>query len=504
MENAENTLHSNQVFQHVAQGVSDGCKLLQALRMEELRQTLDQILTGEKLDIAIVQGNFQEASKCLTQSLTEIDKHIRTNRGGPTGLHGFIFEEAECGVTNARRVMQGMKRCVKVLNDNGPADLKVFGRDVQCKCYNDLMREVKAGADYMNMKMMYPNGHVRAIEQIMRGDKYVDFDGKPLTINEITKIRDQINAISEQRGEPWNKWIKASNVEYKEVQKEEIHHTIRKERHNLKREASRQESEIHKKADQKRTVAHKQAKPSCSQASKAAGSAAVLQGGISFGEFVISSHQQGKEIWQFDQEDWKNAGLNTAEGFAKGFVSGYAFYGLTNVANMSAPAAGAVVSGTFGLLEAVTMFRDGEIDADGFLSMVNGTMLDSAGAALGGIIGQTMIPIPILGPMLGSMMISSALKYGRELLNERERLLLMHQQNDINAYIITLDQAYQSQLMKYLTLYQQIDDLQEYMLDPQVNVRIKFETSQDLAELVGVESQKILRNKADIDAYFLS
>lgn len=88
-----------------------------------------------------------------------------------------------------------------------------------------------------------------------------------------------------------------------------------------------------------KAAAYHKAQPNLGEANKAAGVGAAIQGGLNFGIFVYQKHEEGKEIWQFTAEDWKEGGVKTAEGAFKGGFSGYAIYGLTNVCHLSAPSA---------------------------------------------------------------------------------------------------------------------------------------------------------------------
>ena len=56
---------------------------------------------------------------------------------------------------------------------------------------------------------------------------------------------------------------------------------------------------------------------------------------------VYGKYKEGKSIFEFEQSDWLDCGLDTAEGVIKGAISGYSIYGLTNVLGISAPNASA-------------------------------------------------------------------------------------------------------------------------------------------------------------------
>lgn len=75
--------------------------------------------------------NLNEAIESLDNALEEINKLINTNRGGKTGIHGFIAEAAEVGIGNAKQNLIGNKNIYEWSNDNGMVDLVRNGIDIQ-------------------------------------------------------------------------------------------------------------------------------------------------------------------------------------------------------------------------------------------------------------------------------------------------------------------------------------------------------------------------------------
>ncbi|MFJ4220791.1 hypothetical protein [Curtobacterium luteum] len=77
----------------------------------------------------------------LADALATVDVALRTidlevvarNRGGDKGMHGFIAEVAEVGVSNARARIAGDDVPYAWVNDNGPVDLLRRGVEIQQK-----------------------------------------------------------------------------------------------------------------------------------------------------------------------------------------------------------------------------------------------------------------------------------------------------------------------------------------------------------------------------------
>ena len=96
-------------------------------------------LNQERLDrlmeaLRIQNQNWDQAVNTLNSTLSTINKVIiERNRGGLKGMHGFIAEVAECGVGNARELVQGGMPVYEWINDNGPADFLRNGVQIQQK-----------------------------------------------------------------------------------------------------------------------------------------------------------------------------------------------------------------------------------------------------------------------------------------------------------------------------------------------------------------------------------
>lgn len=117
-------------------------------------------------------------------------------------------------------------------------------------------------------------------------------------------------------------------------------------------------------------------------------------------------------------------------------------------------------------------------------------------------LGQTLIPVPILGAIIGNIAGMFVYQIAKEHLSAKEQALIFNYQESIANLNKMLADQYQellSQLKKELAKYASILDL---AFD--TNVNIAFNGSIALADYVGVVPKKVLRNKQDIDQYFLN
>lgn len=488
----------NRIFnQAFNQGIGAYVNCLNHLRIQDLQIAM-KIIEDEARNVIL---NKDSASKILDYAKDSIEDVIVKNRGGDRGVHGFIAEFAEEGIVNARRAIEGLKPIVKVLNDNGPADLLIGRNTIQMKFYNNLRDELEQSFFYnTKMKMMFPKDHVQVFEKIMAGAKEVELNGKRLSSKQITDIRQIINDITESKGlTSYKSWMKSSALDYKDAQKNSINSLLDSEQKNIYKTVKLKQQELNKK----RLVAQKHALPNLKQANKVARNAAFLQGGLALMSSVYEKYKEGKNIFEFEQSDWLDCGLDTAEGVIKGAISGYSIYGLTNVLGISAPNASALVMATYGMIDIVLKYRTTEITQDEFMNLLTLNVMDASFATIGACIGQTMIPIPVLGSVVGSIASSLIWEIGKGILNDSEQKIIQDYQENLNNYIKILDEHYLAIYDEIIEKYKKLGELQDYSFDLSLNTKLSFEYSIELAEKLEIEDTRILHNLSEIDSYFL-
>ena len=60
--------------------------------------------------------------KVVLTNVTYTGNLLLQNRGGTTGMHGFIGERVQVSFSNARAVMQGQEKAYTLIDDNGMTD----------------------------------------------------------------------------------------------------------------------------------------------------------------------------------------------------------------------------------------------------------------------------------------------------------------------------------------------------------------------------------------------
>ena len=480
------------------QGIGAYVNCLNNLRIQDLQIAM-KMIEDEARHVILNKDN---ASKILNYARDNIEDVILKNRGGEYGGHGFIAEFAEAGIVNARRAFEGLNPIVKVLNDNGPADLLIGRNTIQMKFYNNLRDELAQSFHYSaKMKMMFPKDHVLVYEKIMAGAKEVEFNGKQLSIKQITDIRQMINDITESKGlTSYKSWMKSSVLNYDDAQRNSMNTVLDLEKIKIDKKVKVKRRELAKK----KILAKKNSLPNLREANKIAKNTFLLQGGLALMSAVYGKYKEGKTIFEFEQSDWLDCGLETVEGAVKGCISGYAIYGLTNVFKMSAPNASAFVTASYGMVDIITKLRTNEITEDEFINFITINTLDTTLATIGSCVGQTLIPVPVLGAVVGSIATSIIWEIGKGILSDREQELIQNYRENLDNHIKNLDDKYKIIFNDIMDKYHKLGRLQDYSFDLSINTRLRFEYSIELAEYIGVSDDEILHDLSEIDSYFLS
>lgn len=236
-------------------------------------------------------------------------------------------------------------------------------------------------------------------EQIMRV-KHGKTDG--LNKRSVDAIDKKIKEIEERSGKSFSEAVRPGNVDYAAVQQGKICETLDDKTDQLNQTAKGQKQRADERSEKKRDAAQQEAAPSWQKAGKATASAAAFAGVSQLAVGIYTKCASGKKISEFTAEDWKEIGIDTAKATAEGGVSGLAIYGLTNLAGTSSPTAAAGVSLAFTLTDLVYQLSCGEMSQEEFNKRCQTVAVNTALSAVGAMVGQQLIPIPVLGAYIGS------------------------------------------------------------------------------------------------------
>ena len=458
---------------------------------------LNQLRLNELLaKLAAQDINLEQALAELQKMKTDIAALIASNRGGGKGMHGFLAEAAEAGIENARNLVKGLDAACKWINDNGPADLLRNGVEIQQKF-------VRAGGHF---------GLEAVKEHLEKYPNFLKNGGKYQLPKDFYQELKRLLAMSQEEAAKesastyrlW-KWVQEffsesgitpddlepAVLDYAAAQKGKIDETAKNEEKNIRDE------------DQcRRDEAYKASKPTLKQGAQAAVVGAVAEGGMAFCLGVAKKRKQGKRLAEFTAEDWQEVGIDTAKGAGQGGVRGAAIYAMTNFTATPATVANALVTASFGVAAQAYQLQQGNITQEDFIVNSEVLCLDVSVSAVASMLGQTLIPVPVLGAIIGNMAGMFMYQIAKDYLSETEQVLIHNYRESFAALNKMLEERYQqlmAQLKKELAKY---TSMLELAFDP--NVNIAFDSSIALADYVGVAQDRVLRSKANIDNYFLN
>lgn len=474
------------------QAVASWINYLNQVRLSELLKTLNE-----------QNINLDKALETLNETLSTINKDIINNgkgRGGNQGMHGFIAEVAECGIGNAREEILGKAPCFEWINDNGPVDLKRGLEQIQQKFYNsgdhlslEAIREHHEKYPWFleqNGKYQIPKDHYDKIKYYLSISE--ETANKMPTKNGEFSLKQwkEVHSFFENGDIPLDK-VEPSILKYNEVQKGTIDKTINSEKESIKK--------IDKGI---RDNAYEKSKPSISEGAAATVTSAVIEGGTTFLIKVVEKRKTGKRIQEFDTDDWKTILDETGSSTLKGAIRGVSIYTLTNYTATPAAVASSIVTCSFGIAEQSHLFRNGSITEDEFLLKSETICLETSVSALSSFIGQTVIPIPVLGAVIGNTIGNIMYQSTKDCLSKHEQKLIKRYISEIDEYNKQLDFEYFEMLKTLMT------DLNLYlsMIDKAFspNYKIALEGSIQLAINLGVDKKELLKNIDEIDDYFLN
>lgn len=448
------------------------------------------------------QQNLDEALQTIKKALDTINNEIvykGLGRGGADGMHGFIAEVAECGIGNARSAIEGKAPIYHWINDDGPVDFIRGTELIQQKFSNSGGHlSLKAVAQHFEK---YPHYLDNGLKYQIPKDHYDKIQWL-LSIPE-----EQANKMPTQTGEfSFKQWkevhdffgtgniplekIEPSILEYEEVQRGTYEQTFVKEKANLLR-----------KSEEHRDQAYQESKPTLYQGVQAAAVSAAIEGCTELCMEIMRKRKEGKKFSDFDRNDWIEIAGNAGAGTVKGGVRGASIYVMTNYTATPAAVASSIVTASFGVAEQAHKLRIGELSELEFIENSEMLCLDAAVSGLSSFAGQALIPIPVLGAVIGNTVGTVMYRIAKDNLNAKEAALVNSYLNSLNQ----LDAALQDQYQKYA--YDLSVSIAKYMdiLDHAFypNIQMALNGSIQLAKEMGVPSNEILDTRQKELEYFV-
>lgn len=362
-------------------GVSAVTSWLKSIRLMDLLKQMDAI--------DLKNSNAMTELKNLTLSVDEL---LNSNRGGDTGIHGFIGERAQVYLGNAWSLIRGNGKICVLTDDNGMTDYIENGIEIQQKA----CRSGHLGLDYM----------------IQHRNKYPGFAGKYQMPKDFYAKYEQISSLSKDvaaklNRSDWNFWqeiqkakqagieIEPMKVTYSEIQRDTIHKTIDNHRDYLQAETDRQTE-----------IAIDAHKPTIHACIKTAVISSAVEGILTGSARALTIRINGKRFRDFDNQDIREIGLATIEGAVKGAARGFVVYLAENLTPIPGVIAGGFVTVAFESGKAVKKYSEGSISKQECLSTIGKSVATASAGVLGAKLGGKLCPIPILGEVIGGFLFS--------------------------------------------------------------------------------------------------
>lgn len=458
---------------------------------------LDTLLEGLQKE----QTNLEAASDTIHNTLKIIERDIVNNgkgRGGQKGMHGFIAEVAECGIGNARSQIQGKAPAYKWINDNGPEDLKRGGILIQQKfvqagnhlSLQAIQRHLETYPDFVRMGGVYqiPADHYQKICWLLQIPE--SQANRMATSNSEFSLKQwrEVHEFFEKGTVPFPS-LEPSALTYKSVQRDMYRQTLNAESKSLKEYNEKQKS-----------ILYANSKPSLKQAIGTFFAGAAVEGGVSLCVNIRSKCKE-KKLCELSEKDWTDIAKKSGIDFSKGGIRGVSIYLLTNYTATPAAVANALATASFGMAEQAHLLRAGKLTEEKFIENSEMICLDAGVSALSSFAGQVLIPIPILGAVIGNSIGVMMYQIAKDNLSMREQRLLKKYIESIRQMSAALDKeskAYIKNLAEDMETFLKIIDA-AFVVD----VKDAFDGSVKLAKACGVPAGEILDTRKKISDYFL-
>lgn len=421
--------------------------------------------------------------------------------GSAATKHGEIAENAQVYISNARKLIEGLKGeyTFEGVARTAPEDYLMGGTPIQQKFYNGELGNKTFAAIKAHLEK-YP-------DFLQNGGKYeIPKDQYEKILECLNKA--QSGAKSELSTSEWNlvqaihEWeetngvsftdkVNSTVVDYADVQQGTIDQTIDREEKNLRTEDERRRNE-----------AHQESKPSLEEGAKATAVAAAIEGGMSFCLSVYRKRKEGKKIGEFTADDWKEIGLDTAKATGTGAVRGASVYAMTNYTATPGAVASAFVTAVIGVISQANQLHKGTISDEEFILNAETVCLDATVSAVSSLLGQVIIPVQGLGAIIGNAVGSFMYGIAKDHLSEKEMQLIEKYKKEMEEF----EQKLCDQYTKFVKMIQaelkRFASIADLAFD--VNVNVSLLGSVTLAQYTGVPDGNILHNLSEVNVYMLS
>ncbi len=457
-----------------------------------------QIVNEIRIQDEIVKLATQDAAFDLAVSQLDKVRDFLSEPGNILGSaatkHGEIAEQVEVGLRNAWQAIfqENMTATFDGVGRLDAVDYIINGVAVQSKFINGIGNNLRhvlmhlgKYPNFVSMGYyMIPKDTYEAILILVNGGHIEGLKG---TTEEAILVL--VKEIEAKTGKTFTEAVQSSVVTYHDVQIVTAPTTLNGQEQALGTQNETLKQEIR--------LEHE---PSWREAGQAAFIGAAVTGTLSFATGVYAKYKDGKNIFKgdFTAEDWKEIGIETGVGAAGGAVAAGSIYLMTNYAGMAAPFASAVVTAAKGLGSLSRDYHRGAISFEEFFDLGMIVCAESAIVGVSTIVGQSVIPVPVLGAIIGSL----AGRMIVELVPDKSDRTTQRLRAEMAAFKAKLDNALQAVLEQIIAEIDRLESLTIAAFDFRLNTSL-LDRSVTLALAYGVKEDKIITNEMSLDKFML-
>lgn len=490
----------------------------ESIRRKFLEQAfaVNQIHQTALTETQIANQSFADAMKHI--------EHVASFIGDPSHIlgtnktkHGEIAEQLEVGIQNAWRVVKGYKPFAEIDNIPrlGPVDYTINGVPIQSKfiesCQGTL-EHISTHLDkypgfttdascygFVNRQGVYhvPKDIYNELLSVKNGGSIAGFRSA-----KVDRIRAMIADLEKKTGKSFEEVVYPSVSKYKEVMLGVVDKTLDRHKSELEGFHQKRLNDISKRENRRLNAAKSITKPSLSEALKNASYSAAFAGFASAGFRAFEKIRGGKSMSLWTASDWREVGYDFAEGSIKGGVSSLGIYGLTKIVGITPTFAGAIVNSSVGITSLALDYRCGKISYSDYTAGACAICVESGLYALGSAIGQTVIPVPVVGAVVGSMATKAALEITKYIAGDAEKNMIQKMELEFNRLESSLNTTESNELSKIERYFDHLGGLIEGAQN--ADVAVSWLNSVRLCRFVNVPQKDIIESYDQLDDFMLN
>ena len=486
-------------------------------KKEELAQRLLEIADNAAQKTTLSNQALSDALECIESVRDFVSPgNLSHVLGSEVTKHGEIAEHVEVEISNGFNILKHLKPIADLnVGRTAPEDYIIDNTPVQSKFiagfnktldhvlehihkYPDFAKDATAYG-YPGKSGFYhiPKDQYEIIKKILDGET-TEFSQK--TINKCVKL---VEEIENNTGKSFIEVVKPSISNYSEVQLGTIDKTLdsyEQQYHGIHEDEIK---EIRKEKIEDVAEAKHITDASWGDAAKAGATAAVIGATISGGLKLYSKTKgEGRNITQLTSEDWKEIGYDFTKGGVRGGISGVSIYALTKLGGFSAPFAGSIVTTGLGTTSLILDYKKGLISKNEYCQSACVLSVEAGMAAVGTAIGQTLIPIPVVGAIVGTMAAKTAIEITKFIVDGKEKELIKMMQDEYDNLLVRLNDEARCVIEKIDYYFNKLNGLIDASMNRDSNIRLI--SSINICRCLGVDESQIIHNTRELDSYILS